>query len=145
MREKIAIANQMRISRKNYSNNIEHKRICTKCYHTFLLECIIKRNDSFSLSYGEKYIQSFSKRLLDWVKYIWNVIYRFFLITFIPKNDKTIKNYELIHFGASKPLHLKIAEIPDEQFLNYFLKKNGFKIKEEHLSFNSIIYEVART
>lgn len=144
MREKLAIANQLRISRKNYSNNIEHKKLCSKCYHAYVVECIIRGKSDFKVSFGGKYIHSFLRRISDWFGYIGDIIYRFFLIQFTPKDDKTLKKYELIHFGVSKPIHPKIAKIPNEWCLYDFLEKNGFKIKEEHLYSKSTVYDVAR-
>jgi len=144
MREKLAIANQLRISRKNYSNNVEHKKLCSKCYHTYIVECIIKGKNDFKISFGGKYIHSFSRRILDWFEYVKDIVYRFFLIHCTPKDDKTFKKYNLIHFGVSKPIHLKIAETPNEFVLYGFLEKNGFKIKEEHLYTESTVYDVTR-
>ncbi len=144
MREKLAIANQLRVSRKNYSNNIEHKKLRSKCYHTYVVECIITGKNDFKVSFGGKYIHSLSRRISDWFEYILDIIYRFFLIHFPQKDDKTFKEYELIHFGVSKPIHPKIAETPNEWCLYDFLEKNGFKIKEEHLYSESTVYIVAR-
>ena len=144
MREKLAIANQLRISRKNYSNNLEHRKLCSKCYRTYVIECIIKGKSDFKVSFEGKYIQSFSERISDWFEYIGNIIYRFLLIHFTPKDDKTLKKYELIHLGVSKPIHPRIAETPNEWCLYDFLEKNGFKIKEEHLYSESTVYDVVR-
>ena len=144
MREKLAIANQLRVSRKKYSNNLENKKLCSKCYRTYIIECIIKGKNDFKVSFEGKYIHGFSRRISDWFGYFWNIIYRFFLIHFTPKDDKTFKKYELIHFGVSKPIHPRIAETPNEWCLYDFLKKNGFKIKEEHLDSESTVYDVVR-
>ena len=125
MRKKIAIANQLRVSRKKFSNNREYKKLCSKCYRTYVIECVIKGKENFQISFGSKYIKSFSKRAYDW--------YIFFL--------------DCIYFGpiyASKPKHLKIAEIPNERVLYYFLEKNGFKIIGEHLYSYSTVYDVTR-
>ncbi len=144
MREKLAIANQLRVSRKKYSNNLEHKKLCSKCYRTYIIECIIKGKNDFKVSFEGKYIHSFSRRISDWFGYFGDIIYRFFLIHFTPKDDKTFKKYELIHFGVSKPIHPRIAETPNEWCLYDFLEKNGFKIKEEHLYSESTVYDVVR-
>lgn len=144
MREKLAIANQLRVSRKSFGNNLERKRLCSKCYRTYVLECIIKGKKDFKVTFGGKYIQSFSERISDWFGYIGDNIYRFFLIHFTPKDDKTFKKYGLIHFGVSKPIHPKIAETPDEMCLYNFLENNGFKITEEHLYSESTVYDVSR-
>ena len=144
MREKLAIANQMRNSRKSFSNNLEDRKLCSKCYHTYVIECIFKGKEDFEISFGGKYIQSFSERILDYYRYIIDSIYRFFLIHFTPDDDETLRKYELIHFGVSKPIHCKIAKIPSEACLYAFLEENGFKITNEHLYSESTVYDVAR-
>ncbi len=144
MREKLAIANQMRNSRKSFSNNLEHRKLCSKCYRTYVIECIIKGKENFKISFGGKYIQSFPKRIYDYYRYIVNSIYRFFLIHFTPNDDKTLRKFGLIYFGVPKPIHFKIAEVPNEIVLYSFLEKNGFKITDEHLYSESIVYDVAR-
>lgn len=144
MKEKIAIANQLRVSRKKFSNNLEHKKLCLKCYRTYVIECVIKGKENFKISFGGKYIESFSERASDWYRYIWDSTYRFFLIHFTPNDDKTFQKYELIHVGVSKPIHLKIAETPNETILYNFLEKNGFKIIDEHLYSESTVYDVTR-
>lgn len=144
MREKLTIAYQLRASRKSFSSNLESQKLCLKCYQAYVVECIIKGKENFKISFGGEYIQSFSKRVSDWCRYISDNIYRFFLIHFTPKDDKTLKKYELIHFGVSKPIHPKIAKTPDERFLYNFLEKNGFKISEEHLYSESTVYDVTR-
>ena len=71
-------------------------------------------------------------------------IYRLFLIHFTPNDDKTLRKYELIHLGVSRPIHFKIAETPDEKLLYTYLEKNGFKITDEHLYSESTVYDIAR-
>lgn len=144
MRGKLAIANQLRVSRKNFSNNLEYQKLCSKCYHSYVVECIIKGKKNFKVSFRVKYIRSFSERIHDWYRYIQDSIYRFFLIHFTPKDDTTFKKYNLIHFGVSKPSHLKIVETPNEWFLYDFLEKNEFKIIEKHLYSESTVYDVTR-
>ena len=53
-------------------------------------------------------------------------------------------SYELIHYGASKPIHVKVTNMPNEIVLEKFLKENGFQIVNEHLYSVSTIYDVAR-
>ena len=144
MREKLTIANKMRNSRKSFSNNLEHKKLCSKCYHTYVIECIIKGKENFKISFGGKYIQSLSERIYDYYRYIVDRIYKSFLIHFTPNDDKTLRKYELIHFGVSKPIYIKIAEKPNETILYSFLEKNGFKITDEHLYSESTVYDVTR-
>ncbi len=144
MREKLAIAKKLRISRKSFSNNTEYKKICSKCYRTYVVECIIQGKNEFSISFNGKYINSFPERAFDWYNYVLNSIYRFFLVHFTPNNDKTFKRYELIHFGVYKPIHHKITNIPNEIILEGFLKENGFKIVDQHLNSVSTVYDVAR-
>ncbi len=144
MREKLAIANQMRLSRKSFSNNVENQKLCSKCYHAYVIECIIKGNDNFKVSFGEKYTQSITIRIYDYYRYIVNILYKLFLTHFTPDDDKTFRKYKLIHFKIAKPLNFKIAEMPKEIVLYSFLEKNGFKIIDEHLNGKSKVYYVAR-
>ena len=144
MRERLAIANQLRISRKNFTKNLEDKKMCSKCYYTYIVECIIKGKKDFQIRFKGKYIQSLSERISDWYNYILDSTYRFFLIHFNLKNDKYFREYKLIHFGVSKPIHLKIARTPNEVCLYSFLEKNGFEITGEHLKCEATIYDVTR-
>ena len=48
MRKKLAIAKKMRNSRKSF-NNIEHRKLCSKCYRTYIVECIINGKNEFIL------------------------------------------------------------------------------------------------
>lgn len=82
--------------------------------------------------------------MYDWYSYIWDNIYRFFLIHFTPNDDKTFKKYELIHYGVSKPVHFKFPKTPNEMILYAFLENNGFIIIDEHLYSQSTVYDVAR-
>lgn len=143
MKEKIVIANQLRTARKKFSNE-EYKKICSKCYSAYVIEGIVKGKESFKISFGSKYIESFSKRASDWYRYIFDNIYRFFLIHFPPNDDKTFRKYELIHMEVSKPIHVKIPDMPNETILNYVLEKNGFKIVDEHFYAEKTVYDVAR-
>ncbi len=136
MRKKLTIAKQLRISRKNYSSNPEHKKICSKCYRAYVKECVIKGKENFKISFGGKYIQSFPERICDWYEYVYieiiNIIYRLLRIE------------ETYLEGNFKPVHVKVAEQPDEKVLYDFLEKNGFKITEEHLYGTTTVYDVVR-
>ena len=144
MREKIAIAKKLRNSRNNFSNKIEYKKICSKFYRTYLVECIIKGKDEFKITFNGNYIQSFSERISDWYHYVLNNIYKFYLVHFTPNDDRTLQKYSLIHYRVSRPIHLKVANTPNEFILEGFLKENGFKIIDEHLYSISTVYVVAR-
>ena len=144
MKEKLAIANQMRKSRKSFSNNLEDKKLCSKCYHTYVIECIIKGKESFKISFKGKYIKSFSERMYDYYIYIVDSLYRFFLMNFTPDDDKTLRKYELIHIGVPKPLHLRIAEVPDETVIYGFLENNGFLVTNEYIDSGLTVYDVTR-
>ena len=140
MREK----NQLRISRRGFSTHLEHKKLYSKCYRAYVMQCIIKRKETFRVTVRGKYVQSFSKRMYDWYRYILDKIYRFFLIHFTPNNDKTLAKYKLIHYKVSKPIHYRIVEKTSEIVLSSFLRKNGFKIIDEHLYSNLSVYDIAR-
>ncbi len=143
MREKLAIAKSLRVSRQSFSDK-DSRKLCSKFYRAYVFECILKRKDNFKVSFGEKYIQSFFKRSADWFEYIRDNIYRFFLIHFTPNNDKSFKNYELIHFGVSKPIHLKFSGTPNEISLYKFLADTGLRITDEDIPFSGpTVYYVA--
>ena len=89
-------------------------------------------------------MQSIPKRISDYCRYILDSIYRLFMIHFTPNDDKTLRKYELIHWGVSRPIHFKIAETPDEKLLYTYFEKNGFKITDEHLYSESTVYDIAR-
>jgi len=111
-----------------------------------VIECIIKGKEEFKISFGSQYIQSFPERIVEWYEYMKknNSIYRFFLMHFTPKDDMTVEEYLMIHFGVEKPGQIKIVTTPNEKVLYEFLEKNGFKITEEHLYSTSTVYNVAR-
>ena len=144
MKEKLVIAIQMLVSRKSICNDLEDQKLCLKCCLTYVIECIIKGKDNFEVSFEGKYVESFSKRIHNYYRYIIDSIYRFFLIHFTPNDDKTFRKYELIHCGVSKPIHFKYDGMPNEKVLYKFLKENGFKIIGEHLYSESTVYVVAR-
>ena len=144
MNQKLEIARQLRISNKNFSKNIEHKKIFRKCYQAYVIECILKRKDSFQITFKGKYTCNFSKRMEDWINYIFDSIYYFFLVHVTPNNDRTFHNYNLIHYGVSAPVHIRVTNAPNEIILEEFLRENGFKIIEEHLSSVSTVYDIAR-
>lgn len=144
MREKLKIAKQLNNSRKYFSNNVEHKKLCSKCYYTYIVECIIKGQDNFKISFEGKYIESFPKRLSDWCNYLLDSLYRIYLVNITPNDDKTFKKYELIHYGVIKPVHFRLSSLPNETILNSFLMKNGFKITAEHLYSECTVYDVTR-
>ena len=64
MREKLEIANKLRKSRKIFSNNLEHKRLCSKYYRTYVVECIIKGMDEFKITFNVNFINKFPERYL---------------------------------------------------------------------------------
>ena len=99
MREKLKIAKNLRLSRKSF-NNAEYRKICSKCYHSYLLDCILIGKQQFTITFKGKYHDSFCHRLSDWCNYVLYNIYRFFLIHFIPNNDNSLKKYQLIHFKS---------------------------------------------
>ena len=142
MNEKLTIAKQLRNSRRSYKNR-EYRKYCSKCYHAYIVQCIIKRRDGFSVYFGGRYINTFIQRVGDWAKYFMDWFYRLFLICFNPKGE-TLREYELIHYGVTKPIHVKIAETPDEFILYDYLKTNGFKIEREHLYSESTVYDIVR-
>lgn len=144
MKEKLAIARKLRISSKSFSKNSEHRKMFSKCYKIYVVECILKGKDNFQITFGGKYINNLPARIKDWLNYLLDNVYRFYLVHVTPKDDKTFRKYELIHYGVSKPVHLKVANTPNEWQLECFLKKNGFKIVNEHLYSEFSIYNIAR-
>lgn len=140
MREKLKIANQMRVSRKSFRHNAESLKLYSKCYRAYVIECIFKGKENFKVSFGSNYIQSFSERVSDWYNYILGNVRRFFIIHFTNNGDRTL----IAQLGVSKPIHLKIAQTPNEWILYEFLERNGFRVANEHLSLSSIVYEIVR-
>lgn len=144
MKEKLALAKKLRISCKNFSKNKEYVKMFSKCYRTYAIECILKGKDTFQLIFKAKYIQHFPERLKDYCNYALDTIYRFYLVHITPNDDSTLKKYELIHYGVSIPVHVKVNNTPDEYVLSEFLKENGLKIVEEHLDSEAAIYDIAK-
>lgn len=89
-------------------------------------------------------MQSFSKRVSDWCNYVFDCIYKFYLVHFTPNDDKTFKKYELIHYKVSKPIHIKMAYYVDELFLSYYLKEMGFEIVSEQICSLSTTFKIAK-
>ena len=139
MKEKLVIAKRMINSRRSF-NNIEHRKLCSKCYRTYIVECIIKGKNDFKLTFKVKYIHCFSRRLGT---YVLDNIYRLYFVHITPSDDKTLKKYNLIHYKVLKPVHVKISDIPNEFILECYLNENGFKIVDEHLYSNYIVYDIA--
>ena len=138
MREKLlAIANSWRIFRNCMAYRI-------KCYCAYVLHCIVKRKPYFTITFNGCYLQSFPQRMLDWCSYVANCLYRFYLIHVTPNDDKTLQKYSLIHYGVSKPIHLKITNPPDEIELASFLRKKGFRVTDEHLYCVATEYEISK-
>lgn len=144
MREKLKIAKRFRLSRNSFSKNPKHKSIISKCYKAYVIQCVLRKKETFTLYWGSYYIQSFSTRVSDWCNYVFDCIYKFFLVHFTPNDDKTFKKYELIHYKVMKPIHIKMAYSVDELFLSYYLKEMGFKIIDEQLRSLSTTYEIAK-
>ena len=115
-----------------------------KCYRAYVYHCIIKDEDKFSITFGAEYMNSFWERTLDWLEFFKDSIHRFYLVHVTPNDDKTFKKYELIHYGASRPIHIKIAKTPNETILEGFLKENGFVIEDEKLTSLSTVYYVEK-
>ena len=144
MKEKLKIARNFRISRKKFSRNVEHRKIFFKCYWAYVIQCIFQGNDVFRITFNGKYIESFPIRIMRWFNYFLDKIYRFYLIHFTPKDDKTAKKYELIHFGVSVPIDVKVTDAPDEYVLHTYLNSLGFKVVQEYLYSVSTVYDIAK-
>lgn len=144
MKEKLQIAKHFRLSQNSFSRNPKHKSLITKCYKAYCIQCILRKRETFILYWGSYYIQSFSTRVSDWCNYVFDCIYKFFLVHFTPNDDKTLKKYELIHYKVMKPIHIKRTYFIDELFLSYYLKGMGFEIVNEQISSLSTTYEIAK-
>ena len=144
MLEKLKTAKNLRSSCKKITKNREHQKMLFKCYRAYVFQCIIKRSYYFQVLFKDTYVDSFSKRVKDWLNYALKQIYRFILLLFIsdinPKSSKSYKIYDLIHYGVPKPIHLTEFKEPDEVILNYFLEKNGFKVKTKYFNLKSCVY-----
>ncbi len=137
MREKLEIANQLRISRKIFSKDPKDKKMFSKCYHVFIIECIIKGKKDFKVVFNSKHIESCSKRIKDWFKFMCYSIFIFFLINFTSNKEKNF-------ISISKPVHIKALENINEIILYEFLEENGLKIIDEQSDKDSIVYYVEK-
>ena len=124
MREKLAIAKKLRNSRKNF-NNKEHLKMCSKCYRTYIVECIIKGNDNFQIVFKGKYIRKLSQSLSDWLYYVVDNIFGFDLVRIKTNN---ITTYKIVHTSVAKPP----------------VNGNGLKIVDEHLYSTSTAYDITK-
>lgn len=129
---------------KNFTQiqNKNNRRACFKITLIFFIKCILKDSDDMMVRFKGKYIQNLLERIIDWIKYILMKIYRFYLVKFTPNDDKTFRKYKLIHIGVDKPLHIKVCNTPDEEFLDLLLKKCGLFLVEECFCGSDIIYDI---
>ncbi len=141
MREKLAIAKKLRNSRKNFSNK-EHLKMCSKCYRTYIVECIIKGNDNFQIVFKGKYIRKLSQILSDWLYYVIDNIFGFDLVRIKTNN---ITTYKIVHTSVAKPpVNVRVSPSINEYLLETFLNENGLKIVDEHLYSTSTVYDITR-
>lgn len=138
------IAKRFLISRNSFSKNFDHKLIISKCCKAYVLQCVLRKKETFTLYWGSYYIQSFSERISDWCNYVLDCIYKLFLIHFNPNDDKNVKKYELIHYKIMKPIHIRVAYSVDEIFLSYYLKEMGFEIVDEQICSLCTTYKIAK-
>ena len=144
MKNKFATARKIKdLVRKRFVTNTEYFSMVYKIYWSYIWNCIIKSKTEFSIKFGGYYNINFFTRVCDWVRYFGDCIYGVFLKIFTPKDDKTIHKYQLIHEKPSKPRHLKFAIKPNEVVFFDLLEQCGMKVDNEHVYFESTVYDVA--
>lgn len=85
------------------------KKVYIKCCILYIWQCLIKGNDKFELFLKGKHVQSFIKRIEDWIIY-----FRY--------RDEILK-----------PVDIMVTNAPDEIKLEMFLNHCGLKIVDEEL------------
>lgn len=116
MKEKLIIAKRLWDLEREY--NIKYIKLIRKCYRAYLVDCVVKGKNEFSITFKDKHVICFDVRMKDWYNYVLK------------------RNISL------KPMYLKTSTSPDEIFLKQFLRKYGFRIADEHFKEASITYDV---
>lgn len=124
------------------THNKNNRKVCFKIALVFFIKCILYDGEDLMVRFKAKYIQSLPERIIDWIRYVLMQIYRLYLVNFTPNDDKTLRKYELIHIGVGLPLHIKVCNTPDEEFLDILLKECGLFLVEEYFCGNDIIYDI---
>lgn len=133
MRKRLSLVKEIYFSKKEAKSWYEEERIYKALLSAYVKACFFGKGESFVLHFAGKYVQSRKERITDWINYCEDKCYEVYLKAFKRNDDKTLRNYSLIHYGASKPVHIKVSNCPDEFWLDNILKRYGFKITDEHL------------
>ena len=147
--KKLNIVKTLYNSSLTYSRNIANKKLFLKVVRSYFMQCILMGNDEFYLIFKGRYIHNLSQRLIHWINFFKDTVYRFILMHFVSekarnKIAKSFHDYELVNFGVCIPYHPKVTNAPDEFILESFLKKNGFKINDEFLYPVKTIYKIKK-
>lgn len=143
MNGKILILKELFFSQRNLAINSEGRRIYKIFMISYLLQCMFRNKTNFTLSFNGKFIQNRTKRIKDWFIFIEHKCYELYLKA-LKKDANTFLQYELIYYGAKKPIHCKVSNGPDEQLLDYILNKHGFKVVDEHIGTIKSEYQIVK-
>ena len=133
MMERLSLVKELYFSKKEAKNRHEEERIYKVLLSAYVKACVLGKEESFTLHFAGKYVQGRKERISDWINYCKDRCYEVYLKAFKRSDDKTLRNYSLIHYGASKPVHIKVSNCPNEFMLEKILRRHGFKIADEHL------------
>ena len=155
-KHELLIRKKLYSSRHKLSIWNELKRIYNILLFSYIKACILKKTDSFLLSFSGKYIQNRKQRVSDWFHYCVEKCYKipykmFYTIlykvyeTFKPNNEKiALIKYKITKpTNIHKPIHCKVSNCPNELILEHILTKHGFKIVAEHLYITATEYEIS--
>lgn len=145
MNAKLLLIKEIYSSKHILAISGEEKRIYNVLIFSYIKACVLKNPEHFTLSFNGKYIRNCRERMIDWFHYCIEKCYEVYYKTFKPNDDKTIRKYNLIHFGATKPIHIKISNCPNERILEEILTRHGFEIIDEHISTIITEYEVVKS
>lgn len=132
MRKKLSLVKDIYFSKKEAKNRYEEEQIYKVLLSAYIKACVFGKKESFTLHFAGKYVQDRKERISDWINYCKDRCYEVYLKSFKKSDDQTLRNYSLIHYGASKPVHIKVSNCPNEVLLENILRRYGFKITDEH-------------
>ena len=121
--------------RKNFLarfHDIDQINVMNKICRRYFFHGVMFGQKDIVVVFGGKYLRSFRKRVDDWVYFFRKTIKYIGNRTIKRKWGKLIKPY--------KPIHIKIANVPNEAFMEEFLMSAGFEVKDEILETIRSIY-----
>ena len=143
MREKLAIAKQLRISRRR-SKTLEVRKLYSKCYWAYVMQCVVYGKDDFVILYTGKWLYDSAYMFKKWLEYYEKQMRRFCIKHFVPASKITTKQKIFLDHPEHKPFNMKVTDVPDETLLYCILERNGFEVTNEHMRGTWISYDVSR-